>query len=158
MTPYENYLPELRTTTLFCGLTDQEILRVLDAMHPPIKAGLPGPLSGKDGRPLPDMPFRMVLRSTPAREQAARYFKYDMPQFGEPGMLMAEIPSLSRMLDYVKPQGGPPGGPHGHRLDFEMETLEFTPEMITRPYGTEVAGAAGQDAPEPARDPRPESL
>lgn len=143
MTTYDEYLPQLRTTTLFRDMTDEEILLVLNSMQPPIKKGRPEPEKDKNGIPKLTA-FRMVLKSTPAREPAPRYFKYDMPAFGEPGMLMAEIPALSNMQDYVRPQGGPPGGPMGSRPEMDLETLEFTPEMITQFYSPESAPAQGK--------------
>jgi ABC-type molybdate transport system substrate-binding protein len=137
MSIYEGYLPELRSTTLFRDMTDREILLVLDAMRPPIRQGRPSMDAA-------GTPFRMVLRSTPPRVPAPRFFTYDMPAFGEPGMLMAEIPALSRLRDHVKTQGGPPPGHAPKVLDFQLETLEFDPEMITRFYRPEVSAAQGK--------------
>ncbi|MEN3753078.1 hypothetical protein ABC733_11400 [Mangrovibacter sp. SLW1] len=37
MATYDEYLPELRTASLFCDMTDAEILLVLNAMQPPSK-------------------------------------------------------------------------------------------------------------------------
>ncbi|MEN3753077.1 hypothetical protein ABC733_11395 [Mangrovibacter sp. SLW1] len=88
--------------------------------------------------------FRMVLRSHPVTPLAPRYFKYDMPKFGEPGMLMAEIPALSRMQDYVVPHGRPHGAPGRPKHTQEIETLEFTPDMITAFYSSESAPAQGK--------------
>jgi len=141
MSLYAPYLPELRTATLFCDMSDEEILRVLDTLQPPIKQGRPE--LGQEGKPPREEAFRMVLRSRPARDLAPRHFKYDMPKFGEPGMLMAEIPVLSRMKDYIQDKGGP-AGPFGKKPDMELETLEFTPDMLTRFYTPEASPAQGK--------------
>lgn len=138
---YDEYLPELRSTTLFRDMTDAEILLVLNSMQPAIRKKKPEP--AKDDSLKMEI-FRMVLRSHPAQKQATRHFRYDMPRVGEPGMLMAEIPVLSGIKDYVKPHGKPKGGPKHAPHDFEMETLEFTPDMVTRFYSAESAPAQGK--------------
>ena len=141
---YEGYLAELRSSTLFQDMTEAEILLVLEAMRPPIKRGVPQPEKDRNGNPQITA-FRVVLRSTPAKPLAPRYFKYDMPKFGEPGMMMAEIPALSCIKDYVKSQGRPKGLPPRPKHDgIELETLEFTPEMITGFYSAESAPAQGK--------------
>ena len=141
---YDGYLPELRSSTLFRDMTDAEILLVLDAMQPPIKSGGPQPEKDSDGNPQITA-FRVVLRSAPAKALAPRHFRFDMPKFGEPGMMMAEIPALSCIKDYVKSQGRPKGLPQRpHHDDLELETLEFTPETITRFYSAESSPAQGK--------------
>lgn len=139
---YGDYLSELKTTTLFRDMTDEEILLVLNSMQPAIKKGGPEPQKDENGTPKFNS-FRMVLRSNPVKELAPRYFKYDMPRYAEPGMLMAEIPALSSIQDYQKPKQRPNGGPH-HKGNYELETLEFTPEMITKYYNPETAPAQGK--------------
>lgn len=140
---YDEYLPELRSTTLFCDMTDAEILLVLNAMQPPVSIDDPKPVKDKDGRMTA---FRFVVRGKPLADQVPRYFKYDMPKFGEPGMMMAEIPALSNIKDYVKGNKGKPKGPAGRpKPDVgTIHTLEFTPEMVTRFYSAECAPAQGK--------------
>ena len=140
MSIYKEYLPELKTTTLFQDIPDDELIALLDAMQPKIvmrKAGDPMP-------PRAEGTFWMALRSTPAREQAPRQFKYDMPKFGEPGMLMAEIPTYSRMAEGLpNPRKG--GHPHkGKNLDYDLEMLEFTEFMMTDFYGEQYSKAQSQ--------------
>ena len=108
MEKYKDYLPELKSTTLFRDMTDDEILCVLEAMQPVIieqKAG-EMPSIKKDFQV-----FRMILQGDPDQVIAPREHKYDMPKFGEPGMLMAEIPSLSRIFEGRNPGEGPGGRP-----------------------------------------------
>ena len=145
MENYSDYLPELKSTTLFCDMTDDEIVSLLKAMKPRIirkKAGEMPFEPPKEGE-TPNMDFfRVVLKTTPANPPQPRYFKYDMPKFGEPGMMMAEIPSLSCMFDYIKPAMKMPHKPMPLKYDLEM--LELSGEMITKFYSAEVAPAQGK--------------
>ena len=163
MENYREYLPELKSTTLFRDMTDEEIVCVLEAMQPAIieqKAG-EMPSIRKDFQM-----FRMILQGDPDKEQEPRKHKYDMPKFGEPGMLMAEIPSLSRIFEDRKPGEGPggrpkdgerppkpedgkgekrrPKGPPIKPLPCDMKFLELSGEMLTKPYGPEVSEAQGK--------------
>ena len=139
MSKYAEYLPELKTSTLFRGMSEEQILTLLDAMHPAIvmrKAGDPMQIP-------PEGAFYMALRSTPAKPLVPRQFPYDMPRFGECGMLMFEIPALSHMTEGLtdKPRRFHPG--IRRALDFDLEMLLFDEHMITRPYGEETALAQG---------------
>ena len=163
MENYRKYLPELKSTTLFRDMADEEIICVLEAMQPAIieqKAG-EMPSIKKDFQV-----FRMILQGAPDKEQESRKHKYDMPKFGEPGMLMAEIPSLSRIFEGRKPGEEPDGNPKdGERppkpedgkgekrrpkgppikpLPCDMKFLELSGEMLTKPYGPEVSEAQGK--------------
>lgn len=160
---YRDYLPELKSTTLFRDMSDDEIICVLEAMQPAIieqKAG-EMPSINRDFQM-----FRMILQGNPKQEIALRKHKYDMPKFGEPGMLMAEIPSLSRIFEGKKPGEGPggrpedgkrppkpedgkgpkkgPKGPPIRPLPCDMKFLEFSGEMMTKSYGSGVAEAQGK--------------
>ena len=140
MSIYKEYLPELKTTTLFQDIPDDELIALLDVMQPKIvlrKAGDPMP-------PRAEGTFWMALRSTPARPLQPRQFKYDMPKFGEPGMLMAEIPTYSRMAEGLPNprKSGHPG--KGKNLDYDLEMLEFTEFMMTDFYGEQYAKAQSQ--------------
>ena len=86
MENYRQYLPELKTTTLFQDMSDEQIIALLEAMQPAIerrKKGQVGIGEMEKGK------FKMILRTDPAQPIAPRQFKWDMPQFGEPGMIMA---------------------------------------------------------------------
>ena len=92
---YSDYLKELKTTTLFQGIVDDDLLMLLNTIKPQI-------IHIDEGGELPMMAggfkeFAVFLRGYPQKEIAPRRFKYDMPKFGEPGMMMGEIPSLSEM-------------------------------------------------------------
>ncbi len=139
MSKYAEYLPELKTSTLFRNMTDGQIISLLDAMQPQIvvrKAGAPMP-------PLENGMYFMALRSTPARALVPRQFPYDMPKFGECGMLMGEIPTLSRMYEGLtdKTRHQHPGLKRA--LDFDLEMLLFSEEVVTTPCGADVAAAQG---------------
>ena len=163
MENYRDYLPELKSTTLFRDMTDEEIICILEAMQPAIieqKAG-EMPSIKKDFQV-----FRMILQGDPDKEQEPRKHKYDMPKFGEPGMLMAEIPSLSQIFVGRKPGEGSDGRPDGDKrppkpedgkdekrrpkgppikpLPCDMKFLELSGEMLTKPYGSEVSEAQGK--------------
>ena len=65
MENYRKYLPELKSTTLFRDMTDEEILCILEAMQPAIieqKAG-EMPSIKKDFQV-----FRMILQGDPDKE------------------------------------------------------------------------------------------
>ena len=140
MSIYKEYLPELKSTTLFQDIPDDELIALLDAMHPEIAVR-------KAGEAMPPMAkgtYYMALRSNPARELAPRQFKYDMPKMGEPGMLMGEIPTYSRMSEGL-PQTNRKRPPFkGRNLDYDLEMLVLTENMMTDFYGEQHAKAQGQ--------------
>ena len=141
MANYREYLPELKTTTLFQDIPDEELIALLEVMQPKI-------VMRKAGEPMPPMEpgtFKMALRSTPPLPMEPRQFKYDMPKFGEPGMLMAEIPTYSKMADGLpKNSGKPKRPPHKmSALSYDLEMLEFTEDMMTTFYGEQYAKAQG---------------
>lgn len=141
MENYREYLAELKTTTLFQDIPDDDLIALLEAMQPKI-------VMRKAGEDMPAMEpgtFKMALRSTPALEMEPRQFKYDMPKFGEPGMLMAEIPTYSRMADGLpKTTGKAKRPPHKMKpLSYDLEMLEFTENMMTDFYGEQHAKAQG---------------
>ncbi|MDR1873265.1 MAG: hypothetical protein LBS60_15315 [Deltaproteobacteria bacterium] len=135
MTNYRDYLPELKSSTLFQDIADDDLIELLETIAPPIvhlKAGQPLEIPDKGN-------FLIVLRSTPAKELQPRRFKYDMPKFGEPGMMMAEIPSLSRFLEFLGQKPELPFKPKP--LDFDLECLKCSGEALTRFYNPKVAPA-----------------
>lgn len=147
MENYREYLPELKSTTLFQGIDDEALVQLLEAMQPEIIRKKKGEMAEvKKGFKT----FRMVLRVADQKELAPRPHRYDMPQFGEPGRLMAEIPCLSCMFEWKKPEEG--HGPDNERkgppfkrkpLSCDTEFLEMSGEMVTKFYGAEVADAQG---------------
>ncbi len=137
MENYREYLPELKTTTLFQDIDDEALIDLLETMRPPIIRRKAGETIGLR----PDMAaFRVVLRG-PVREPAPRRFKWDMPRFGEPGMMMGEIPSLSRFLDHIERPAKPFFTPKP--LEHDLDMLEFSGEMLVKFYGEKVAAAQG---------------
>lgn len=141
MSIYEEFLPELQSTTLFQDIADADILAMLDAMQPEI-------IHVNKGEMMPEMApghWRMFLRRRPDAPLAARAFKYDMPKFGEPGMLMHEIPTLSRMADTLANRPGKFRPPHRpHPLDYDADILEFSEDMVTTFYSADIAPAQGK--------------
>lgn len=148
MTNYREYLPELKSTTLFQDIEDDALIAMLDAMQPKITVRKKGemnigPMEGP--RNWEESTFRVILKSVPSQGLAPRRFKYDMPKFGEPGMMMGEIPALSRFPEVLEKEGKRGGKmPHAPRpLDYDLYTLECSGEMLTRFYSPEIAPAQG---------------
>lgn len=147
MNNYIDYLNELKTTTLFQGIADDDLLALLNAINPQI-------IHIDEGGELPMMAggfkeFAVFLRGYPQKEIAPRRFKYDMPKFGEPGMMMGEIPSLSEMDNTDRPmkkRGFPKGGkdPHGNAPRPAMDVMMMSGESVTRFYSEEVSSAQSQ--------------
>ncbi len=138
MTIYREYLPELKSTTLFQNIDDEALVALLDVMSPEIvhrKAGAGGmpPIDMENGM------FCVVLKGKPLDQLAPRLDVYNMPSPMEPGMMMGEIPCLSEMRKSRSPKlkmkfkGPPPGGPKSEAFDLYM--LRMSGEMITRFYG-----------------------
>lgn len=139
MEHYREYLSDLKTSTLFQNMTEEEILLLLEAMGPRIEHRNKGDMGLG---PMPRGTFMVTLRSNPRRPLAWRKFRYDMPQFGEPGMIMAEIPAFSRMGEGL-PKGSKPPMHPPHPLEMDLDLLVFTDEMVTAYYGPEVARVQG---------------
>lgn len=141
---YSDYLKELKTTTLFQGIADDDLLMLLNTIKPQI-------IHIDEGGELPMMAggfkeFAVFLRGYPQKELAPRRFKYDMPKFGEPGMMMGEIPSLSEMNNTDRPmkkmrfpKGGK--GPHGNAHRPAMDVMMMSGESVTKFYNEEVSAA-----------------
>lgn len=140
MENYREYLPELKSTTLFQDIEDEALITLLETMQPKIickKAGdEPGPWNKEA--------FKVILRTKPASEIQPRRFKWDMPKFGEPGFLMGEIPELSRFMEKIdRPAGGKPPGPPSNLMEKDMDVMEMSGAMITKFYNTKVAETQG---------------
>ncbi|MDL2225394.1 hypothetical protein LJC20_04230 [Eubacteriales bacterium OttesenSCG-928-M02] len=142
MENYREYLPELRTMTVFQGIEDDDLIALLEAMQPKIikrTKDAPRSVGGSFDT------FQLFLRATPANDMVPRRFIYDMPKHGEPGAMMGEIPCLSRMfevLDRSKPVFPPGVGPgSGPGPQYDSETLEFSPEMLVQYYNQDVQPA-----------------
>ncbi|MBQ9014643.1 MAG: substrate-binding domain-containing protein [Firmicutes bacterium] len=138
MSKYEPYLAELKSTTLFQNIPEDELLALLDAMDPEIVVKTPRDL----GNPGPDIKngvFAMCLRGTPLDELQPRPDVYNMPKPHEPGMLMGEIPALSEMTKSraPKPKKFKFRGRGFPQLDTDEYMLRMTPEMVTKFYGEE---------------------
>jgi len=96
MSEYQDFLPELKTTTLFQNIEDRSLIALLDVMRPEIVRWE----AGKNKVPQIDIEngmFCIVLRGKPLDQLEPRMDVYNMPKFGEPGIMMGEIPCLSEM-------------------------------------------------------------
>ena len=140
MENYREYLTDLKTTTLFQDMTDEEIILFLEAAQPKIERRKKGEIGIG---PMEKGSFKVILRTVPQVPLAPRKFKWDMPHFGEPGMIMAEIPAFSCMGDALPPRKNA-FNPHPPRvLDYDMDLLVFTVDSITAFYSPEVSRAQG---------------
>lgn len=144
MSKYAEFLPELKSTTLFQNIPDNDLLALLDAMNPEIAVTKAG---SEDG-PAVDIDngiFCVVLKGIPLDRLEERLDVYNMPKPKEPGMMMAEIPVLSEMRNSKRPK--PAGGfkpPHHHAkkpVDFDLYMLRMTADMVTKFYNEDVAAA-----------------
>lgn len=144
MPDYRQFLPELKSMTLFQGIEDEALIALLEAMAPEIvyrEAGTRGmpPIDVEEGL------FCVVLKGKPLDQLEPRLDVYSMPKFNEPGMMMGEIPCLSKMHKSRAPKfkikGPPPGGPKNEELDLYM--LRMSGEMLTRYYGEQYVEAQG---------------
>jgi len=142
MTNYRDFLPELKSMTLFQNIEDEELIDLLEVIKPEIVArkaddrGMP-PIDLEKGM------FCVVLKGKPLSQLEPRLDTYNMPKFGEPGMMMGEIPCLSEMLRSRAPKmkfkGAPPPGQK--KEDFDLYMLRMSGEMLTRFYGERYAPA-----------------
>ena len=126
--------------TLFQGIKDDALIALLEVMKPEIvyhKAGTKGiPVDIESGI------FCVVLKGKPLVQLEPRLDMYNMPKFGEPGMMMGEIPCLSEMNKSRAPRmkhGGPPGKPPEDMFDLYL--LRMSGEMVTTYYGEQYTQA-----------------
>ena len=145
MSDYRDFLPELKSTTLFQNIEDGALIALLEAMKPEIVRRE----AGAKGMPPIDMEkgmFCVVLKGKPLDRLEPRLDMYNMPKFNEPGMMMGEIPCLSEMnksrAPRMKFKGMPPPPPAG-REQFELYLLRMSGEMLTRYYGEQHVAAQG---------------
>jgi len=143
---YREFLPELKSMTLFQGIGDDALIALLEAIKPEIirrEAGAKGmpPIDMEKGM------FCVILRGKPLDRLEPRLDVYNMPKFNEPGMMMGEIPCLSEMTKSRAPRmkfkGMPPGPPPG-REKFDLYLLRMSGEMLTKFYGDQYAAAQGK--------------
>jgi molybdate/tungstate transport system substrate-binding protein len=144
MKNYREFLPELKSMTLFQKIEDEELIALLEVMSPEIVCRK----AGTRGMPPIDMDkgiFCVVLRGKPLDQLEPRLDVYNMPKPNEPGMMMGEIPCLSEMqrsrAPKMKRKGPPHGGPKNDTFDLYM--LRMSGEMITKYYGEEYSKAQG---------------
>lgn len=141
MVDYREYLNELKSATLFQGIEDGNLIAMLDVMQPEIKHIDEG---GELPVTPPDFPrFAVFLRGYPQKKIEERRFKYDMPKFGEPGMMMGEIPSLSEMNETARPMKKMrfPKGGKGMPKRAPMDVMLMSGEMITKFYNSDISSA-----------------
>lgn len=132
---FREFLPEMKTTTIFQGIADDDLVKMLETMKPGIAL-----MKGSDpmGGPDPDY-YRIILRRAPALELQPRRFKYAMPRFGEPGMMMAEIPGLAQ---YMVTLGHLGGGPRpGQTRDHDLYLLDVHQDQFTNYYNEDILPA-----------------
>jgi ABC-type molybdate transport system substrate-binding protein len=145
---YRDFLPELKSTTLFQNIEDGALIALLEAMKPEIVRRE----KGAKGMPPIDMEkgmFCVVLKGKPLDRLEPRLDVYNMPQFNEPGMMMGEIPCLSEMTKSRAPRtwwkwlmtGAPPAP---SREPAETYLLKMSGEMVTKFYGEQYAAAQGR--------------
>jgi hypothetical protein len=133
MENYSEYLDELMSAPIFLGIGRDSLLELLEALGPRIVRFRAGDCL----RPPEPGCFYLTARSNPPRNPEKRRFKYAMPKFGEPGMMMAEIPALSQFAEALD---RPPGNPHPSRpLEFDLDCLLFSAEMAAGVYDPKAA-------------------
>ncbi len=144
MPKYRDFLPELKSMTLFQSIEDEPLIALLEAMAPELVRRE----KGTRGMPPIDLDrgiFCVVLKGKPLDQLEPRLDVYNMPRYAEPGMMMGEIPCLSEMRKSRAPKmrfkGPPPGGPKNE--DFDLYMLRMSGEMITGSYGEQHRAAQG---------------
>lgn len=142
MSKYAEYIEELKSTTLFMNIPDEELLALLDVMDPEIVKKDPKNM----GNPGPDIQkgiFAVLLKGKPLDQLEPRLDVYNMPKPHEPGMMMGEIPALSEMTKSKAPRAKKirfRGRPFP-KFEGEEYMLRMTPEMVTKFYGEEFTHA-----------------
>ncbi|MGI6490957.1 MAG: hypothetical protein GX949_02570 [Peptococcaceae bacterium] len=131
---YRNWLPELKSMTLFQDIGDNDLISLLEAMVPKV-------IHVKAGEKLPPFNpenFRVLLKQYPPQEQTQtpRRFKWDMPKPGEPGFIMGEIPCFSRFMEQLERKFRLP---HGNEpCKNACDLLEMNAEMLVKYYNADV--------------------
>lgn len=132
---FREFLPEMKTATIFQEIPDDDLIKMLATMKPGIALYKKTDVMGG---PDPDY-YRIILRTIPAPELKARRFKYAMPHFGEPGMMMAEIPGLAQ---YMVTLGHVGGGPRPSQTrDYDMYLLDVHRDQFTNYYNEDILPA-----------------
>ncbi|MDD5014830.1 MAG: substrate-binding domain-containing protein, partial [Atribacterota bacterium] len=146
MSNYREFLPELKSTTLFQNIEDEALISLIEVMGPEIvcrEAGTPGTLPIDIGKGM----FCVVLKGKPLDQLEPRLDLYNMPKPTEPGMMMSEIPCLSEMSKSRAPEmkrkrkGPPHGGPKNE--SFHLYMLRMSGKMVTKFYGEQYSEAQG---------------
>lgn len=143
MSSYQDFIPELMSSTLFQNIDRDSLIALLDVMKPEIvlhktdsKSWLP--IDMENGI------FCVVLKGKPLEALEPRLDEYNMPKYGEPGMMMGEIPCLSEMLKSRAPKRRPKGifaGGESSPREHDLHLLLMTGEMVTKHYGEQYAKA-----------------
>lgn len=133
MAEYRTYLPQLKTTTLFQDIADDDIIKLLETMRPAIIY-----LQADETLAGWDLNYYVIsLKTEPERELQPRRFKWSMPADYEPGMIMCEIPSLSQYPRVL----GNNFKPFRRPRSVDLYMLEVPNEMFTTFYNEEIARA-----------------
>jgi len=137
MENYHQYLPYFKLMPLFQGIEDNQIMDLVEAMQPAVsrqrKGEAPPQVDFSQGY------FQVCIRQYPALEVEAKPSKYTMPKVGEPGMMMAEIPALSKAKlpkDFFGPKPGQK--PIHPPRDVDEDCLVMTGEMVVKFYSAEL--------------------
>lgn len=136
MLDYSKFADNLVGTVLFQGLERDEILSLLEEMVPPVREGRHHP--DEDGI---HRTFRLVVACEPAVGRKDREFPFSAHGFCEPGMLMGEIPALSRKDEFLKRTPLSIKPPLPEMGDRKITCLEFSPESFCAPVSDANAAA-----------------
>ncbi|MBQ9991851.1 MAG: hypothetical protein IJP33_00290 [Firmicutes bacterium] len=143
MENYRDFLPELKTIPLFYGIEDDALIALLEAMQPKI--------IHRTTNNMPPMRFgeglwMLGLKNNLNGEIAPRENQYAMPNFGEPGAMMGEVPGMSEAFLYRKnmPKPAAPPKPAGPPKEVDDYVLEMSSDMMTKFYSDEVYPAQAQ--------------
>jgi hypothetical protein len=98
MENYGEYLKDLKNTAIFQEIEEADLLKLLESFAFKIEKRKANEPMG----PLPKNKFMILLRAYPSVKNTKTRFKYDMPDLGASGFLMAEIPALSVMSEGFK--------------------------------------------------------
>jgi len=142
MENYRDFLPELKTIPLFYGIEDDALIALLEAMQPKIVHRTTGNM--------PPMKFgegiwMLQLKNNLDGSIAPRENQYAMPNSGEPGAMMGEVPGMSEAFLYRKNMTMPaPPKPAGPVKEVDDYVLEMSSDMMVKFYSDEVYPAQAQ--------------
>lgn len=129
---YRNWLPEIKSMTLFQDIGENDLIDLLEVMAPEVIHIE----VGEEFPPFNAGSFKVFLKRYPPKEQIPRRFKWDMPKHDEPGLIMGEIPCLSRFMEKLDRKFSPP---HGSKpREYACDLLEMNTDMMLKYYNARV--------------------